>query len=105
MATTSVSLTDHHKKIIEDQIASGRYASTSDVIREGLRLVEDREYERRQALATLDALLEEALARGGAQELNEDYIQGVKRRGRKRLRSKMDALSTRQRTHYRRTIA
>lgn len=93
MANTSVSLTDHHKKIIEDQIASGRYASTSDVIREGLRLVEDRELKRQEAAAKLDALLEAALERGGAKELNEDYIEGVKRRGRERLREKMEALS------------
>ena len=92
MATTSVSLTDHHKKLIEDQIASGRYASTADVIREGLRLVEDREQQRLDALARLDALLEEAVERGGSQPLDDDYMTGVKRRGRERLKAKIEAM-------------
>lgn len=40
---TSVTLGDHFEKIIEKSIESGRYASASEVIREGLRLVDERE--------------------------------------------------------------
>jgi len=92
MATTSVSLTDHHKKIIEDQIASGRYASTSDVIREGLRLVEERELKRQSAQVQLDILLEESLARGGRHVANEAFYDSVKQRGRERLRAKLSEI-------------
>ncbi len=40
---TSVTLGDHFEQIIEKSIKSGRYASASEVIREGLRLVDERE--------------------------------------------------------------
>jgi antitoxin ParD1/3/4 len=40
---TSVTLGDHFEQIIEKSIQSGRYSSASEVIREGLRLVDERE--------------------------------------------------------------
>jgi antitoxin ParD1/3/4 len=40
---TSVTLGKHFEAIIEKSIESGRYASASEVIREGLRLVDERE--------------------------------------------------------------
>ena len=40
---TSVTLGDHFEQIIEKSIKSGRYSSASEVIREGLRLVDERE--------------------------------------------------------------
>lgn len=40
---TSVTLGKHFEHIIEKSIKSGRYSSASEVIREGLRLVDERE--------------------------------------------------------------
>jgi antitoxin ParD1/3/4 len=52
---TSFSLDDHHRAFIEQEVASGRYRSASDVVRSALRLLEDRETQLRalrQALVT-----------------------------------------------------
>ncbi|HEX4180598.1 MAG TPA: type II toxin-antitoxin system ParD family antitoxin [Caulobacteraceae bacterium] len=40
---TSFSLGDHFSFFIETQVARGRYASASDVVRTGLRLLEEQE--------------------------------------------------------------
>ena len=40
---TSISLGKHFESIIENSIASGRYASASEVIRAGLRKIDEEE--------------------------------------------------------------
>ncbi|MFN3943403.1 MAG: type II toxin-antitoxin system ParD family antitoxin [Allosphingosinicella sp.] len=56
----SYSLGPHFEELIRRQVRSGRYASASEVVREGLRLIEEREAERE---ARLEALKTE-IARG-----------------------------------------
>lgn len=56
----SYSLGHHFENFVRRQVKSGRFASASEVVREGLRLVEEREAERE---ARLDALRGE-IARG-----------------------------------------
>lgn len=50
---TSVSLGDHFTSFVEEQVDQGRYSNASDVMRAGLRLLEEHEAK----LATLRAAL------------------------------------------------
>lgn len=57
MPTRNVVLTDRQADFVERLVAEGRYQNASEVMREGLRLVEDKE---EQGKARLKALREAA---------------------------------------------
>ena len=59
MPTKNVVLTDYQAELVERLVASGRYQNASEVLREGLRLVEHRDAEDK---ARLKALREAARA-------------------------------------------
>jgi antitoxin ParD1/3/4 len=46
----NVSLTPELHKFVDSKVASGRYQSASEVVREGLRLLEEKEISRRESL-------------------------------------------------------
>lgn len=60
---TSISLGNHFDDFIAKQVSEGRYGSASEVIRAGLRKLEDEE----QKLETLRALIKEGKASGVAE--------------------------------------
>lgn len=45
MPTRNVVLTGHQSRFVEQLVSSGRYQNASEVLREGLRLIEQREIE------------------------------------------------------------
>ncbi len=58
----NVSLGERWVAFVETIVKSGRYGSASEVVREGLRLVEEREMK----LRALRESLNDAIAKGGA---------------------------------------
>jgi antitoxin ParD1/3/4 len=60
MPSRNVNLTEHYDQFIEDEIASGRFTDASEIVREGLRLLEQREEEDRAKLQWLRAAAQEA---------------------------------------------
>lgn len=65
---TSITIGEHFDKFITSQIKSGRFSSASEVVREGLRALEDRE--------TRLMLMRRELAEGEQQALNGEFVQG-----------------------------
>lgn len=53
MPTRNVVLTNHQASFVEQLVSSGRYQNASEVLREGLRLIEQREAEDAARLASL----------------------------------------------------
>jgi antitoxin ParD1/3/4 len=62
--TTSVSLGAHFEQFIGDRIKAGRYGNASEVIRAGLRLLEDEEAKLDAIRAALDAGEASPIAKG-----------------------------------------
>ena len=60
MKTTSVALGAHFEDFIQTSIASGRYNNASEVVRSGLRLLEEQE----QKIVALRSAINEGLTSG-----------------------------------------
>lgn len=73
---TSISLGDHFAEFIEEQVARGRFSSASDVVRAGLRLLEERE----ARLLALQAALVEGEQSGEPEPFDFDSFQEDKRK-------------------------
>ncbi|MGM0485664.1 MAG: type II toxin-antitoxin system ParD family antitoxin [Planctomycetota bacterium] len=59
MPTKNVNLTDHYSEFVDQLIASGRYKNASEVLRAGLRLLEQRTTEEEEKVALLRSLAAE----------------------------------------------
>src|SRR6478736_2830640 len=84
---TSYSIGKHFEGMIESLIESGRYSTASEVMREGLRLVEEREERRKAKLEALRAEIQKGFDSGPAEEVG-DMFERIKSEGRKRLAAK-----------------
>lgn len=76
--STSFSLGDHFSAFIDEQVAQGRYNNASEVVRAGLRLLEEHEAQ----LSTLRAALIEGEQSGPAVAFDFDDFVGQKRSAR-----------------------
>jgi antitoxin ParD1/3/4 len=61
MPTRNVNLTEHFDRYIEARVTSGRFSNASEVVREGLRLLEQREQEDQAKLEWLRAAVKEGI--------------------------------------------
>ena len=83
---TSYSIGKHFEDMIAGLIKDGRYATGSEIIREGLRLVEEREERRKAKLEALRAEIKKGFDSGPAEKADiDEMIEAVKARGRQRL--------------------
>ena len=62
MPTRNVNLTEHWDRFVEHGITSGRFSNASEVVREGLRLLEQRQQEDQARLDGLRAAAQEGFA-------------------------------------------
>lgn len=72
---TSISLDDHFAEFLAREVSSGRYRSASEVVRAGLRLLEDRETQ----MAALRAALIAGEESGAAEEFDFDAFIAAKK--------------------------
>ena len=72
---TSIALSDHFGSFVDQRVAEGRYGSASEVIRAGLRLLEEHE----TRLAALRAALIEGEQSGSSEPFDFDRFLERKR--------------------------
>ncbi len=78
MPTRNINLTDQLDRFVERQVSSGRYSNASEIVRDALHLLEEREQEREAKLV--------ALRRAARQRFDQiDQGQGIKLTGRKAI--------------------
>ena len=70
--TVNVSLTPELNSFLQSRVSSGRYQTTSEVVREALRLLERQEQQSDQAFLELKTKLE----RGASQAENGELLDG-----------------------------
>ena len=84
---SSYSIGKHFEEFVEGLIESGRYSTASEVLRDGLRLIEEREERRKAKLEALRAEIQKGIDSGPAEEVC-DMFERIKSEGRKRLAAK-----------------
>jgi antitoxin ParD1/3/4 len=63
---TSISLGDHFENFVDDKVSTGRFKNASEVIRAGLRLLEEEEIK----INTLKKAISEGIESGAAKNFN-----------------------------------
>jgi antitoxin ParD1/3/4 len=72
---TSISLGDHFENFVDNGVSTGRFKNASEVIRAGLRLLEEEEIK----LITLKKAIEEGIESGIAKNFNpKKHLESLK---------------------------
>lgn len=78
----NISLTPHLEELVKGKVESGLYNSASEVMREALRLLEERDQLRELRLKELRREIQKGINSGASTPLD---MEEIKERGRKRL--------------------
>lgn len=78
----NIYLTPHLEKLVQAKVESGLYNSASEVVREALRLMEERDQVRELRLEELRREIQKGIDSGESTPLD---FEAIKARGRKRL--------------------
>ena len=84
---TSVALSPHFESFVRDQVESGRYNNVSEVVRAGLRLLEDTERQKEAQLQALKVALDAGKSSGPTQNA-EPVFERLKSKYAKQVKSK-----------------
>ena len=87
--TMNVSLSPQLEAMVKDKVASGRYTSASEVVREALRLMEQRDQLSAMRLQQLQQDIQDGLASGEPVPWNPEAI---KAEGRRRIEARTDSI-------------
>ncbi len=91
MPTRNINLTEHFDPFVEHQVSSGRYGNASEIVREGLRLLEEQEQEREAKLKAL-----RQAAKHGFDEI--DQGRGIVLKGKREIRRFIEEIEVEART-------
>ncbi|PZN86440.1 MAG: type II toxin-antitoxin system ParD family antitoxin [Candidatus Methylumidiphilus alinenensis] len=83
----NISLTPHLEKLVQGKVESGLYNSASEVMREALRLMEERDQLRELRLEELRREIQKGIDSGEATPLD---MEEIKARGRMRLAARRE---------------
>jgi antitoxin ParD1/3/4 len=79
----NISLPDHLKEFVDDQVGSGRYSSVSEYVRDLIR-----DDERRKAQEKLETILMEGLRSGEPTEMTREDWADIRREAMKQLEAR-----------------
>ena len=85
---TSVALGEHFETFVKTQIASGRYNNASEVVRDGLRMLQDHDAQREAKLQRLRGDIQAGIDSGPSTLLD---MREVKAEGRRRRAERLNA--------------
>lgn len=95
MPTRNISLTDHLDRFVDENVASGQYGNASEVVREALRLLQERQRLYEEKLAWLREASDKAfdqIERGEKVEINSSKeLRNYFEAKRKRVSAKLAA--------------